>query len=117
MPSKGPSNGLETANQNEMSQPLVVGFAFTLYSQAFEGRHFTEREISFETLNELRKTWIVASGLKGHGQSAKKYIRPVFMFGHLGGNRIPDVLIAWNEADRGSDGEIVENLYSHFVVN
>ena len=44
--------------------------------------------------------------LKGHGQPGKKYIRPVFMFGHLSGNRIPDVLIAWNEPDRGSDGEI-----------
>ena len=39
------------------------------------------------------------------------------MFGNLSGNRIPDVLIAWNEPDRRSDGEIVENLHSHFVVN
>src|SRR5438874_10731892 len=45
---------------------------------------------------------------KRHSHSAKQYIRPVFMFGHLSGNRIPDVLIAWNESDRGSDGEIVE---------
>src|SRR5437667_10130782 len=35
------------------------------FSQAFEDRHFTEREISFGTLNELRRTWIVASGLGG----------------------------------------------------
>src|SRR6266581_1599276 len=54
---------------------------------------------------------------KGHGQPAKKYIRPVFMFGRLSGNRIPDVLIAWNESDRRSDGEIVENFHSLFVVN
>ena len=39
------------------------------------------------------------------------------MFGHLGDNRIPDVLIAWNEPDRRSDGEIVEDFHSHFVVN
>src|SRR5207253_355881 len=54
---------------------------------------------------------------KGHSHPAKKYIRPVFMFGHVSGNRIPDVLIAWNEPDRRSDGEIVENFHSHFVVN
>jgi len=54
---------------------------------------------------------------KDHSHPAKKYIRPVFMFGHLSGNRIPDVLIAWNEPDRRCDGEIVENFHSHFVVN
>jgi hypothetical protein len=27
------------------------------------------------------------------------------------------VLIARNESDRGSDGEIVENFRSHFVIN
>src|SRR6266436_9582684 len=54
---------------------------------------------------------------KGHSHPAKKYIRPVFMFGYMSGNRIPDVLIAWNEADRRSDGEIVENFHSHLVVN
>ena len=120
MASSTPSNGLETANQKETFQSEVVEFIFTLFSQAFEDGHFTEREISFETLNELRRIWIVASGLgwsKGHGQPAKKYIRPVFMFGHMSGNRIPDVLIAWNEPDRRSDGEIVENFHSHFVVN
>ena len=42
---------------------------------------------------------------KGHSHPAKKYICPVFMFGHLSGNWIPDVLIAWNEPDRRSDGE------------
>ena len=42
---------------------------------------------------------------KGHSHPAKKYIGPVFMFGHLSGNWIPDVLIAWNEPDRRSDGE------------
>src|SRR5882724_11879453 len=54
---------------------------------------------------------------KNHSHPAKKYIRPVFMFGDTSGNRIPDVLIAWNEPDRGRDGEIVENFNSHFVVN
>ena len=54
---------------------------------------------------------------KGHSHPAKKYIGPVFMFGHLGGNRIPDVLIAWNEPDRRSDGKIVEDFYSFFVAD
>jgi len=31
-------------------------------------------------------------------------------------DRIPDVLIAWNEADRRSDSEIVEEFYSFFVA-
>jgi hypothetical protein len=48
-PTRTPSNGLETANQKETRQPdsSALGFIFTLFSQAFEGRHFTEREISF----------------------------------------------------------------------
>jgi hypothetical protein len=122
MPTRTPINGLETANQKETRQPdsLAVGFVFTLFSQAFEDRHFTEREISFGTLNELRRTWIVASGLgwsEGHSYPAKKYICPVFMFGHLSGNRIPDVLVTWNEPDRRSDGEIIEDLYSLFVAS
>jgi hypothetical protein len=56
MPSRTPSNGLETANQKETFQPdsWALGFVFTLFSQAFEDRHFTECEISFETLNEVR---------------------------------------------------------------
>jgi hypothetical protein len=47
-----PSNGLETANQNETFQPdsSAVGLVFMLLSQAFEDRHFTKREISFGTL-------------------------------------------------------------------
>jgi hypothetical protein len=47
MPTRTPSNGLETANQKQKSQPnfLAVGFVFTLCSQAFEDRHFTEREV------------------------------------------------------------------------
>ena len=42
--SRTPSNGLETANQKETRQPdsLAVGFVFTLFSQAFEDRHFRE---------------------------------------------------------------------------
>jgi hypothetical protein len=56
MASSTPSNGLETANQKETSQPesFAVLFVFTLFSQAFEDGHFTEREISFGTLNEVR---------------------------------------------------------------
>jgi hypothetical protein len=48
-PSKTPSNGLEMANQKQTSQPesSAIAFIFTLFSQAFEDRHFTEREISF----------------------------------------------------------------------
>ena len=36
-------------NQKETSQPesSAIAFIFTLFSQAFEDRHFTEREISF----------------------------------------------------------------------
>src|SRR5437773_1948072 len=121
-PSATPINGLRTANQKEMFQSEFsgVGFVFMPLSQAFKDRNFTKHEASFGTLNELSRTWIVASGLgssKGYSHPAKKYIRPVFMFGHLSGNRIPDVLIAWNEPDRRSDGEIVENFHSHFVVN
>jgi hypothetical protein len=55
MPSRTPSNGLETTNQKETFQSEVVEFIFTLFSQAFEDGHFTERKISFETLNEVRR--------------------------------------------------------------
>ena len=41
-PSRTPSNGLETANQKETFQSEVVEFIFTLFSQAFEDRHFTK---------------------------------------------------------------------------
>src|SRR5215467_1905523 len=46
-PSRTPSNGLETANQNETFQPdsLVIELVFTLLSQAFEDRHFRNLEI------------------------------------------------------------------------
>src|SRR5437016_2583639 len=64
MPSRTPSNGLETANQKETFQSEVVEFIFTLFSQAFEDEHFTEREISFETLNEVRRIWIAGIGLE-----------------------------------------------------
>jgi hypothetical protein len=42
--SRTPSNGLGTANQKEKSQPepWAIEFVFTLFSQAFEDRHFTE---------------------------------------------------------------------------
>jgi hypothetical protein len=49
---------------------------------------------------------------KGHSHPAKKYIGPVFMFGHASDNRIPDVLIAWNEPDRRSDGKIGPKISS-----
>src|SRR5438477_6093639 len=42
MPSRTPSNGLETANQKETFQSEVVEFIFTLFSQAFEDGHFTK---------------------------------------------------------------------------
>src|SRR6266478_6632790 len=73
-------------------------------------------EPSSENLDRRVRTKRFGSS-KGHSYPAKKYIRPVFMFGRLSGNRIPDVLIAWNEPDRRRDGEIVENFHSHFVVN
>jgi hypothetical protein len=71
-PNRTPSNGLEMANQKETRHPdsSAVGFVFTLFSQAFEDRHFTWREISFGTLNELRRTWIVASGLENSAKTA-----------------------------------------------
>ena len=49
---KTPNNGLETANQKEMSQPepRIVGFVFTLYSQGFKGRDFTKNEFSWAML-------------------------------------------------------------------
>jgi hypothetical protein len=76
-PRRTPSNGLETANQKEKRQPdsLAVGFVFTLFSQAFEDRHFTEREISFETLNELRGIWTPASGLEDSAKTPPGYDR------------------------------------------
>ena len=49
------TKGLSAANQKLSSCCL---------SQAFEDRHFTEREISFETLNEVRRIWTAASGLE-----------------------------------------------------
>ena len=46
MPTRTPSNGLETANQKETFQPesWAIAFVFTLFSQAFEDRHFTKHE-------------------------------------------------------------------------
>jgi len=45
--SRTPINGLETANQKETFQSEVFELVFTLFSQAFEDRHFTDCEISF----------------------------------------------------------------------
>ena len=46
-----------------------------LFSQAFEDRRFTECEISFETLNEVRRIWIVASGLEDSAKTPPGYDR------------------------------------------
>ena len=75
MPSRTPSNGLETANQKETFQSEVVEFIFTLFSKALEDGHFTEREISFETLNEVRRIWIAASGLEDSAKTPPGYDR------------------------------------------
>src|SRR4029077_18668057 len=75
MPSRTPSNGLENANQKETFQSEVVEFIFTLFSQAFEDGHFTEREISFETLYEVRRIWISASGLEDSAKTPPRYDR------------------------------------------
>ena len=75
MPSRTPSNGLERANQKETFQSEVVEFIFTLFSQAFEDGHFTEREISFETLNEVRSIWTAASGLEDSAKTPPGYDR------------------------------------------
>src|SRR5438105_8132199 len=47
MPTRTPSNGLETANQKETFQPdsWAIEFVFTLFSQVFEDRHFRKSEI------------------------------------------------------------------------
>lgn len=52
------------ANQKETPQPesWAITSVFMLFSQAFEDRDFIEREISFETLNEVRRIWTAASG-------------------------------------------------------
>ena len=44
MPSRTPSNGLETANQKQKSQgdTLALGSVFIPFSQVFEDRHFTK---------------------------------------------------------------------------
>ena len=77
MPTRTPSNGLETANQNETFQPepWALGFVFTLFSQAFEDGHFTKREISFETLNEVTRIWTAASGLEDSAKTPPGYDR------------------------------------------
>jgi len=44
MARRTPSNGLETANPKEKSQPesLAIGFVFMVFSKEFEDRHFTK---------------------------------------------------------------------------
>ena len=46
-----------------------------LFSQAFEDRHFTEREISFETVNERRRIWTAASGVDDSAKTPLGYDR------------------------------------------
>ena len=52
MPRRTPSNGLETANQKETSHPgsRAVEVVFIQLSHGFEGRHFTNSEVSFSLL-------------------------------------------------------------------
>jgi hypothetical protein len=67
MPTRTPSNGLETANQKETFQPdfLAIGFVFMLFSQAFEDRHFRKREVSFAMLcRSTEHDWSAMSFLK-----------------------------------------------------
>src|SRR6266481_4683210 len=75
--SRTPSGGIETVNQKEKSQDgsLAVGFVFMLFSQAFEDRHFTEREISFGTLNEVRRIWTAASEREDSAKTPPGYDR------------------------------------------
>jgi hypothetical protein len=47
----------------------------SFFSQVFEDRHFTEREISLGTLNELRRIWIVASGVEDSAKTPPGYDR------------------------------------------
>jgi hypothetical protein len=48
---------------------------WSFLSQAFEDGHFTEREISFETLYEVRRIWIAASGLEDSAKTPPGYDR------------------------------------------
>src|SRR5438477_12944167 len=77
MPKRTPSNGLDTANQKEMFHPesWAIEFVFMLLPQASEDRHFTECEISFETLNEVRRIWTAASGLEDSAKTPPGYDR------------------------------------------
>jgi hypothetical protein len=65
-PSITPSNGLEMANQKETSQPesWAIAFVFMLFFSSVRRSTFHKREISFETLNEVRRIWIAGSGLE-----------------------------------------------------
>jgi hypothetical protein len=47
----------------------------SFFSQVFEDRHFTEGEISLGTLNQLRRTWIDASGLEDSAKTPPDYGR------------------------------------------
>jgi hypothetical protein len=48
MPTRGPSNGLETANQKETFHPgsRAVEFVFIPFFHGFEDRHFTKDKVS-----------------------------------------------------------------------
>ena len=55
----------------------MVEFVFTLFSQAFEGRHFTKREIFFGTLNAKlgESISIAASELEDSAKPPPSYDR------------------------------------------
>jgi hypothetical protein len=53
-----------------------------------------------------------AANVKTPQSSGKEIRSPRFMFGHTGGDRIRDVLIAWNEPDRRSDSKIGPKISS-----
>jgi hypothetical protein len=77
-----------------------------ILSQAFEDQHFTEREISFETLNEVRRIWIAASGLEDSAKTPPGYDRitifaqATFQFFNNRGLIIPYVEVLRNVLDR-----------------
>src|SRR5438552_17818498 len=77
MPSRPPSNGLERANQNETFQlgPWALGFVFILFFSSVRRSTFHVARNFFRNVNELRRTWIVASGLEDSAKTPPGYDR------------------------------------------
>src|SRR5258705_9381863 len=50
-------------------------------------------------------------------RAKKKYVRAVFILRHPSGHRVPNVLITWNQPDRRSDRDIVEDLEPILVLD